>query len=67
MVMLYRLLNWPKCSCNKVVSFVKCNILQSQASSSQGDATALETQRNEEEEESRVEYYVPEVVLVRKK
>ena len=52
---------------NEVVSFVKCNILQSRASSSQGDATALGTQRNEEEEESRVEYYAPEVVLVRKK
>lgn len=38
----------------------------SPASSSQGGATALGTQRNEEDEESRVEYYVPEVVLVRK-
>ncbi|KAL9988201.1 hypothetical protein ACROYT_G002617, partial [Oculina patagonica] len=53
-----RLLTWKK-------DFSEVKAL-SRASSSEGGASALGAEQNEQEEESKVEYYVPEVVLVRK-
>lgn len=53
-----RLLTWRKDLCEAKAL--------SRAPSSEGSASALGTQEKEQEDESKVEYYVPEVLLVRK-